>query len=76
MKRKLGKKNIQLFVLFSFFVILVVVLFVFIIYRVLSYDRTIYDVSNGSFMYDKDNNYVLLESTAKLKQKWDKNYYL
>ena len=76
MKRKLGKKNIQLFVLFSFFVILVIVLFVFIIYRVLSYDRTIYDVSNGSSMYDKDNNYVLLESTAKLKQKWDKNYYL
>ena len=74
MKRKLGKKNIQLFVLFSFFVILVIVLFVFIIYRVLSYDRNIYDVSNGSFMYDKDNNYVLLESTAKLKQKWDKNY--
>ena len=27
-------------------------------------------------MYDVDNSYVLLETDAELKQKWDKHYYL
>lgn len=76
MKRKLGKKNIRLFVLFSFLVFLVIILFGFIIYRALSYDNTIYSVSSGSFMYDADNNYVSLEKDASLQQKWDKHYYL
>lgn len=76
MKRKLGIKNIRLFVLFSFFVILIILLFIYIIFKALSYDRTVYTVPSGSFMYDIDNSYVLLESGAELKQKWDKHYYL
>lgn len=76
MKRKLGKKNIRLFVLFSFLVLLVVVLFGYFIYKALSYDKTLYKIATNSFMYDADNNYVLLESAAELTQKWDKRYYL
>ena len=76
MKRKFGKKNIKLFVLFSFLVLLVILLFVYIIYVALSYDKTEYLVTNGSFMYDVDNNYVHLEEEAKIQQKWNKRYYL
>ena len=76
MKRKLGKKNIYLFILFSFLVLLVVLLFAYIIYMAISYDKTAYSVATGSFMYDVDTSYVLLETDAELKQKWDKHYYL
>lgn len=76
MKRKFGKKNIRLFILFSFLVLLVILLFSFIIYRALSYDKAVYSVESGSFMYDVSNNYVSLEETAKLQQRWDKHYYL
>ena len=76
MKRKLGKKNIRLFVLFSFLVLLVIILFGYFIYQALTYDKTLYKVAANSFMYDSDNNYVLLENDGELTQKWDKHYYL
>lgn len=76
MVRKLGKKNIKLFVLFSFLTLLIIILFSYALYKTFSYDNNTYTISSGSFMYDEGNNYVLLEEDAKLKQKWDKNYYL
>lgn len=76
MRRKLGKKNIKLFVLFSFLVLLVVGLFGYGIYVNFSIDKHIYTVENGSFTYDANNSYVLLEDEGSLQQKWDKKYYL
>ncbi len=76
MKRKLGKKNIRLFVLFSFLVLGVVGIFGYGIYTAMSFDHNIYKVASGSFTYDADNSYVNLESEGELSQKWDKKYYL
>lgn len=76
MKRKLGKKNIRLFVLFSFLVLGVVGIFGYGIYTAMSYDHTIYKIASGSFTYDADNSYVNLDSEGELSQKWDKKYYL
>ncbi len=76
MKRKLGKKNIRLFVLFSFLVLLVVCLFGYFIYQALVYDKETYKIAANSFMYDNNNEYVLLENDGELTQKWDKHYYL
>lgn len=76
MKRKIGKKNIKLFILFSFLVVIIIGLFIFIIFNVLSFDKTVFDISADSFMYDSNNNYVLLDKNAQLSQKWDKHYYL
>ena len=76
MKRKLGKKNIQLFVLFSFLVLLVVGLFGYFIYQALIYDKASYKIAANSFMYDTNNEYILLEYDGELTQKWDKHYYL
>lgn len=70
------KNNTMLFVLFSFVVLLVIILFAYGLYRTLSFDRTLYKVKAGSFMYDRDYNYVSLKNAATLQQKWDKNYYL
>ena len=76
MKRKLGKKNIKLFVLFSFLVLAVIGIFGYGIYTAMSYDHNIYNVASGSFTYDADNSYVNLETDGELTQKWDKKYYL
>lgn len=76
MKRKLGKKNIRLFVLFSFLVLLVIGLFAYGIYTAFSYDKNIYTVSTGSFTYDKENSYVKLDDDGTLQQRWDKKFYL
>ena len=76
MKRKIGKKNIKLFILFSFLVVIIIVLFVYIIFNVMSFDKTMFEINADSFMYDIDNNYVLLKKSAELSQKWDKHYYL
>lgn len=70
------KNNTLLFVLFSFLVIIIIVLFAYGLIKTLSFDRTEYDVSNGSFMYDNDYNYVILKSKAMIQQRWDKKYYL
>lgn len=70
------KNNTFLFVLFSFVVILIIVLFGYGLFQTLSYDKSVYSVKDGSFMYDVDYNYVTLSNTAKLQQRWDKNYYL
>ena len=76
MKRKLGKRNVRLFVLFSFLVLLVSGLFIYGIWTSFTIDKNIYTVVSGSFTYDAENSYVKLESQGTLQQKWDKKYYL
>ena len=77
MNQKFVKKsNTGLFVLFSFLVILIIALFGYGLYNTLSFDTTVYDVAEGSFTYDSDYNYVALETSANIQQRWDKNYYL
>ena len=68
--------NNRLFILFSFLVFLIILVFVYALYKTLSYDNTIYTISKGSFIYDKNYDYLTLEDDAKMQQKWDKNYYL
>lgn len=76
MKRKLGKNNIKLFILFSFIVLLVTLLFGYAIFVAFSYDKKVYNVVKGSFVYDANYNYISLDTDASLQQKWDKKYYL
>ncbi|MDD4188168.1 MAG: hypothetical protein PHX04_05390 [Bacilli bacterium] len=74
--RKLGAKNIRLFILFSIIVILVVTIFAIGIKKVLSYDKTIYQVSSGKYFYDKNYNSVFVKDNGTVSQWWDSNYYL
>ncbi len=76
MNNKKKKNNSKLFILFSFIVILIILIFLLALKKTLSYDNKVYKISKGSFMYDKDNNYILLNKTTDLKQKWDNNYYI
>ena len=55
-------KNKILFILFSFLVILIIGVFIYALYKTLSYDTTIYNVEKGSFIYDKEYNYILLNN--------------
>lgn len=76
MKRKLGKKNHKLFLLFSFLVLVILLLFSYAVYTTFSYDREVYSVAQGSFLYDSDNHYISLEEEASLKQQWNQRYRL
>ena len=63
--------NNRLFILFSFLVFLIILVFVYALYKTLSYDNTIYTISKGSFIYDKNYDYLTLEDDAKMQQKWE-----
>ena len=73
---KFKKNNTLLFVLFSFVVLLVIALFAYGLYLTMSFDRNVYNIKSGSFMYDNEYNYVSLTAAATMQQRWDKNYYL
>lgn len=74
--RKLGAKNIRLFILFSIIVILVVAIFAFGIKKVLSVDKTVYQISSGNYFFDKTYNSILVKNDGTVSQAWDGNYYL
>lgn len=76
MRRKLGKKNIVLFLIFSIIVGCIVFLFAFQIYKTITYEKLSYEVAIGSFIYDKDYQYIKTEQSAVINKKVDDNYYL
>ena len=66
-------KNKILFILFSFLVILIIGVFIYALYKTLSYDTTIYNVEKGSFIGEiedtslylsilKDKEYINVET--------------
>ena len=65
MKRKLGKKNIRLFVLFSFLVLLVVCLFGYFIYQALVYDKETYKECLELAIENKDSLTFNFDSVKK-----------
>ena len=76
MKPKKPKKNGKSFVLLAIIIIAVVAIFAFFIYRFLQYDKTEFEMQEGSVIYNEDNEYIKIEGDAYLTQKVDRNYYL
>lgn len=74
--RHLGKGNIKAFVLFSVIAIFVVAIFIFGITKVLSYDKNVYTVEAGSYLFDESYNPISLEEDGTIYQNWDGKYYL
>ncbi len=74
--RHLGKGNIKAFVLFSVIAIFVVAIFIFGITKVMSYDKNIYTVEAGSYLFDESYNPISLEEDGTIYQNWDGKYYL
>ena len=76
MKPNKPKKNGKSFALLAIIIIAVVAIFAFFIYRFLQYDKTEFEVQEGSVIYNEDNEYIKVEGDAYLTQKVDRNYYL
>lgn len=74
--RHLGKRNIKAFIVFSVIAIFVVAIFIFGITKVLSYDKNVYTVKSGSYLFDESYNPISLEEDGTIYQNWDGKYYL
>lgn len=74
--RKLGKKNIYLFILISILSILIITLFLFGSTYVSKQDKSTFLVDSGSIIYDNDLRGYEAKGTSKLKKSYDGNYYL
>ncbi len=74
--RKLGIKNICLFVLLAILVFVILLIFFFGIRYVLNLDTSTYTLQKGSFLYDDDFNYIEVEDDAILKKSFDNAFYL
>ena len=74
--RKLGIKNIRLFVLLAILVFVILLIFFFGIRYVLNLDTSTYTLQKGSFLYDDDFNYIEVEDDAILKKSFDNAFYL
>ncbi len=74
--RHLGIGNIKAFIAFSVIAVFVVGIFIFGIIKVLSYDRNVYPVEAGSYLFDESYDPISLEEDGTIYQNWDGKYYL
>lgn len=74
--RKLGMKNIRLFVLLAILVFVILLIFFYGIRYVLNLDTSTYTLAKGSFLYDDDFNYIEVADDAILKKSFDNAFYL
>lgn len=70
-------KNKVLFAIFILIILLIIFVLIMTVYS--SKEKSIieeYKISLNNAIYDKDYNYIVLDSDATLKKEWDGNYYL
>lgn len=76
MQKQKEKNNGKIYAILILIVIVVVALFTFFIYLFTKYDKTEYEVTVGSVLYDENQEYIKTEGEAYLTQKFDRKYYL
>lgn len=75
-RRKFDSKNKRSFIIIIILAILVVAVFSLFIYKYLKASKIEYMVESGSLVQDIDRNYINIDDDAKLKIRWNGNYYL
>ncbi len=76
MRRKLGKKNTILFVLFSLLIIGIIIIFFFGVKMFMQIGNKEYSVQSGSIIYDKDNKLIKLSNNGKIYKGYSASYML
>lgn len=76
MRRKLGKKNTILFVLFSLLIIGIIIIFFFGVKMFMQIGNKEYSVQSGSIIYDKDNKLIKLSNNGKIYKGYSSSYML
>jgi len=74
--RKLGVKNIRLFIFMSLLAIIIMGIFLFGIKYVAKIDTTTYEIADGSIVYNDDFQLIETKNNTKLQRSYDSNYYL
>ena len=76
MRRKLGKKNTILFVLFSLLIIGIIIIFFFGVKMFMQIGNKEFSVQSGSIIYDKDNKLIKLSNNGKIYKGYSSSYML
>jgi len=76
MRRKYDLRNKRSFIIVMILVILVIGIFSLFIYKYQNASKIEYEVSSGSIIQDINKNYFSLDDDAKLKIRWNNEYYL
>lgn len=76
MRRKLGKKNTILFVLFSLLIVGIIIIFFFGVKMFMQIGNKEYTVQSGSIIYDKDNKLIKLSNNGKIYKGYSSSYML
>ena len=76
MRRKYDLRNKKSFLLIVVLAVLVGIVFSLFIYKYNKASKIEYDISSGAIIQDVDRNFIKLSDDAKLKYRWNGNYYL
>ena len=75
-RRKYDIKNKRSLIIIVILSVLVVAIFSLFIYRYSKASKIEYVIESGSVLQDIDRNYLTIDDDAKLKIRWNGNYYL
>ena len=76
MKRKYDLKNKRSIIIIIIISIVIISIFSFFIYKYIKVSKVDYLVSSNSLLFDINKTPVVVNDNAKLKIKWNNNYYL
>ena len=76
MRRKYDIRNKRSFLVILILMVLVVFVFSLFIYKYTKALKVEYLVESGAIIQDTDKNYIQVDDDAKLKIRWNDNYYL
>jgi hypothetical protein len=76
MRRKYDLRNKRNFVIILILSILIICIFSLFIYKYIRASRIEYAINTGSVLQDTNKNYIEIEEDAKLKVRWNGDYYL
>ena len=73
--RKLNSKNKLFIVIFSLIVLAIVGILIFSVILSSKKEKSVYNVSNNTIIFDSDSNLIDTSTGGIVTQKWDNNYF-
>ena len=74
--RKLTEGNKTKFAVFTLVIIVIMVVLTIFLFKVLEYDKEVYEIEKQNAIYDAKYEYINLSQDAVIEKKWTGKYYL
>ncbi|MBQ8681794.1 MAG: hypothetical protein IJ509_02665 [Bacilli bacterium] len=74
--RKYNNKTKKTMIIILVLCVIIIVIFSYAIKKSIDIDRTAYEITPGSIMFDKENNMITTNTEGIIKIKWGGDYYL